>query len=99
MFLLLDQENIVKMNLSISTKELYSEYKKHMQRIADVKNASAVLEWDQETYLPPRGAGMRGQQLATLAELAHHLFTGESFGGQLQELNNRNGLSEKEKRN
>ncbi len=99
MFLLLDQENIVKMNLSIATKELYSEYKKHMQRIADVKYASAVLQWDQETYLPVKGAEMRGQQLATLAELAHHLFTSESFGGQLQELNIRNGLTEKEKRN
>ncbi|HEV3252588.1 MAG TPA: carboxypeptidase M32 [Puia sp.] len=87
------------MNLSVSTKELYGEYKKHMRRIADIKNASAVLEWDQETYLPSRGAGMRGQQLATLAELAQQLFTEEGFGAQLEELNSRNGLSEKEKRN
>ncbi|MFM2327870.1 MAG: hypothetical protein RIR31_2072, partial [Bacteroidota bacterium] len=55
--------------------ELYNEYKTKMQKIADVKYASAVLQWDQETYLPKKGNDCRGTQIATLSEIAHQLFT------------------------
>ena len=78
---------------------LYDQYKAHMQRIADVKNSLAVLQWDQETYLPSKGASFRAQQIATLSELAHQLSTDENLGNLLQELNARNDLSPKEKRN
>ncbi|RYZ20722.1 MAG: carboxypeptidase M32, partial [Chitinophagaceae bacterium] len=47
----------------------YAEYVRRMQRIADIRYASAVLQWDQETYLPPKGAEHRGRQLSTLSEL------------------------------
>jgi carboxypeptidase Taq len=39
-----------------TTRDLYEKYKGKMQRIADVRNANAVLQWDQETYLPKKGA-------------------------------------------
>ncbi|HMH22920.1 MAG TPA: carboxypeptidase M32 [Puia sp.] len=70
-----------------------------MQKIADVKNSLAVLQWDQETYLPPKGAARRGQQMATLSEIAHEWFTAASLGDLLTELNNRGDLSPGEKRN
>ena len=70
-----------------------------MRKIADVKNAHALLQWDEETYLPPKGASFRAQQMATLSEMQHKLFTGEDFGNLLAELNSRNNLSEKEKGN
>ncbi len=69
-----------------SNSALYNEYKSTLQKIADVKYASAVLQWDQETYLPPKGADARGRQLATLSEVAHEMFTSEKVGGLLQEL-------------
>lgn len=69
-----------------TTKELYDGYKGKMQRIADVKNANAVLQWDQETYLPKKGAALRGQQLSTLSELAHQLFCEEELGNILNDL-------------
>ena len=50
------------MILTKSTADLYTEYIDRMQKIADVKYAAAVLEWDQETYLPPKGAEYRGRQ-------------------------------------
>ncbi|MFN8243994.1 MAG: carboxypeptidase M32 [Ferruginibacter sp.] len=71
---------------------LYEQYQTKMQKIADVKYASAVLQWDQETYLPPRGAGFRGQQLATLSEMAHALFTEPATGELLQQLHDAEGL-------
>ncbi len=92
-------EKNVNMITGKSSAELYAEYKKRMRKIADVKNAHALLQWDEETYLPPKGASFRAQQMATLSEMQHKLFTGEDFGNLLAELNSRNNLSEKEKRN
>ena len=83
----------------MSTAELYTAYKTKMQKIADVKYASAVLQWDQETYLPPKGNDFRGRQLATLSEIAHEQFTADAVGGLLLELNSKADLTGKEKIN
>jgi carboxypeptidase Taq len=77
----------------------YLEYITKMQKIADVKYASAVLQWDQEIYLPTKGANFRGQQLATLDEIAHELFTTEQTGNLLNQLNNLPQLTIVEKSN
>jgi carboxypeptidase Taq len=79
--------------------ELYNEYKTKMQKIADVKYASAVLQWDQEIYLPKKGNDCRGTQIATLSEIAHQLFTDEKMGHLLNELIVTDNLSDKQKRN
>lgn len=42
-----------------------------MRTLADLDGASAVLEWDRETIMPPGAAESRGSQLATLATLRH----------------------------
>ena len=83
----------------MGTLNLYTQYKNTLQKIADVKYASAVLQWDQETYLPPKGFEIRGRQIATLNELAHQQFTDEKFGALLNELLAKDGLSDKEKQN
>src|SRR3954462_12293402 len=70
----------------MNTADLYNEYKTKMQKIADVKYAAAVLQWDQETYLPPKGADSRGRQIATLSEIGHQMFIDEKIGDLLQEL-------------
>ena len=82
-----------------ATRELYNHYKEKMQRIADLRNASAVLQWDQETYLPKKGAEMRGRQLSTLSELSHQLFSEEELGNILTELKGKEDLNPIEKRN
>jgi carboxypeptidase Taq len=70
-----------------------------MRKVADTRYASALLQWDQETYLPPKGAAIRGQQIATLSEITHGLFTSDSFGSLLKELNQKKDLDVKEKKN
>ena len=70
-----------------------------MQKIADLKYASALLQWDRETYMPARGASFRGQQLATLSEFGHELFTSDETHGLLIELIGRTDLSDAQKRN
>ena len=82
-----------------TTKELYEQYKLKMHRIADLKNANAVLQWDRETYLPKKGAAMRGQQLSTLSEVAHELLSENELGNILSELSSREDMEYGEKRN
>ena len=44
-----------------------------LNRITHLNQAAAVLEWDQETYMPEGGAEARSLQVATLRSLAHEL--------------------------
>ena len=87
------------MVLTKSSAELYAAYVSYMRKIADVKYSLAVLQWDQETYLPVKGAVHRGQQMATLAEIAHEWVTAASLGDLLIELSGRNDLSAAGQRN
>jgi carboxypeptidase Taq len=80
------------MVIAKSTTELYDEYKTKMQQLADVRNAIAVLGWDQETYLPENSATFRGQQITTLSSIAHEMFTAEPLALLLQELHSRGDL-------
>lgn len=77
----------------------YSLYKNHLQKLADVSYASAVLQWDQEVYMPNSGAEIRARQLATLSGIAHEMSVEENFGNILEKLQNDNSLSPKEKKN
>lgn len=84
------------MIINNTTKELYETYKSITQKAADVSYASAVLGWDQEVYMPPKGFSYRGRQLATLASIAHEMVTDSKYGDVLNELSQRNDLSEPE---
>src|SRR4030095_2982657 len=85
--------------IRIDTNDLYQAYEKRMQKIADMRYAAALLQWDQETYMPIKGAHFRGQQLATLSELSHEMFTSEETNSLLLELLGRKDLAESQKRN
>ena len=51
------------------------DLKARLATIVDVWSSIAVLQWDQETYMPPGGGRTRAVQLATLSRLAHERFT------------------------
>lgn len=61
-----------------------SELCMHLARIADVRAAAALLEWDQETYMPAGAASVRAEQLATLHQLAHEWLISERTGELLE---------------
>ena len=82
-----------------NSNELYNQYQLEMNKIADIRYASAVLQWDQETYLPPKGAIFRGRQIATLSEIAHRFFTDASLGNLIQEIISKDDLPFVKKRN
>lgn len=84
---------------SMTTPELYESLKTRLQRIADIRVANAVLQWDQETQLPPKGAVLRGQQISTLSEVSHQMFSEDSLGGMLQDLLAKDDLPDRHRRN
>ncbi|MDR3139763.1 MAG: carboxypeptidase M32 [Treponema sp.] len=47
---------------------------------------AAVLQWDQETYLPPQGVADRAEQLAFVRKLVHERFIAPETGRLLKEL-------------
>ncbi len=47
------------------------QLKAHLRNIHHLRDAAALLSWDQETYMPPGGGAIRAEQLATLQTLAH----------------------------
>lgn len=51
-----------------------------------LKGISHLLEWDQETYMPPAGGEIRGQQLKMLAGMIHREKTGAQFTHALEKL-------------
>lgn len=63
-----------------------NELKKRLAEISDLHNATSVLGWDQQTYMPPGGAAARAQQLATLSHIAHEKFIDDAVGYLLEEL-------------
>lgn len=57
-----------------------------LAKVMDLQYSQAVLGWDQQTSMPTGGAADRAEQLATLAELSHNLFTSDEVGELLEEL-------------
>ncbi|MEM9072196.1 MAG: carboxypeptidase M32 [Myxococcota bacterium] len=69
------------------------ELKAELRTIHDLHSAAAVLEWDQSTYMPARGAEARGRQIALLGKLAHERRTSPRMADLLSQLS---GLSDDE---
>jgi carboxypeptidase Taq len=65
--------------------EKYQQLLAHLSDINNVGRAAAILGWDQQVNLPPGGVEARGAQLATLARLAHQMFTGDKTARLLED--------------
>jgi carboxypeptidase Taq len=77
----------------------YEKYRGYMRKLADLRASLALMQWDQETYLPQKGAGFRAQQIATLAEMTHKVATEKKLGSLLDSLHQADGLGETERKN
>src|SRR5687767_7141889 len=56
-------------------------------RLSDVRNlgmAGALLDWDQQTYMPSARVAARAEQRATLSKLGHALFTADETAALLE---------------
>ncbi len=57
-----------------------------LAEITDLHAAVSVLQWDETTYMPPKGAAARGRQLATLQQIAHTKLTDGTIARLLDQL-------------
>jgi carboxypeptidase Taq len=55
-----------------------------LAEIADLGNVTHLLEWDQQTMMPARGAAGRAEALATLRRVSHEKFISPETGRLLQ---------------
>ena len=70
------------------TNGALGELKEILAEITDLSRAAALLEWDQETYMPAGGIGARAEQLSTLLKLAHVRLSAKAVGRLLEKLEN-----------
>lgn len=66
--------------------EKFKELKVLLGEISDLHAATAVLSWDQQTYMPLGGAESRAMQLTTLAKKTHELFISDKIGQLLTDI-------------
>ncbi len=65
-------------------------YQKLLEQIKEMGRLGAVsslLEWDQETYMPPKGVEPRAEMQASLAAIRHRQLTRPEIGDLLGQLN------------
>lgn len=60
--------------------DAYAELVRRSKELGVLNSCAAVLGWDQQTYMPAKGAGLRGEQMAFLAALSHQKFTDPKVG-------------------
>ncbi len=53
----------------------YQTLEVRAKRVADIEGALAILGWDAQTMMPKGGSEVRGEQIATLSEMAHEIVT------------------------
>ena len=63
-----------------------AQLKERLTRVTDLERLGRVLNWDQQTMMPPAGWHHRGDQLATLRRIAHETLIAEETGRLLEEL-------------
>ncbi len=78
--------------------------KHELKTVLNLRGASALLQWDQETYMPDGSGAIRSEQIALLDTLSHEHLVGPAVKAPLAELVNLDngevtaGLSEDENR-
>jgi carboxypeptidase Taq len=63
-----------------SASRPYDSLLKHLGETATLRSTVALLQWDQETMMPPRGASLRAEQIALLSSLVHRQMTDPRIG-------------------
>jgi carboxypeptidase Taq len=57
-----------------------SQLRERLAKVEDLRCASGVLGWDQQTMMPPRGAETRADALGTLERISHEMFVSAETG-------------------
>jgi carboxypeptidase Taq len=72
--------------------EAAARFTDRCREIHDLGEIQALLEWDQQVTMPPRGTEQRGAQMAALAGLIHARLTDPALGDLIASLEDHPGL-------
>ena len=75
----------------------YRELKERLLEISDLKHAEALLEWDQQTFMPPNGNEARARQTARLSAIAHEKVCEPKLGELLDRCGEDESLADNQK--
>jgi carboxypeptidase Taq len=64
----------------------YAALRAHLAETWDLVKLAGLAAWDQQTMMPPAGAGVRVHHLATVSKLVHDRLVSEEVGTLLNEL-------------
>jgi carboxypeptidase Taq len=68
----------------------YDQFIRRVKEIQTAGSIEALLDWDQETYMPPKGAEARAAQLALVAGIGHEKMIGGDFARLLEQVEREN---------
>jgi carboxypeptidase Taq len=57
-----------------------AQLRERMAALMDLRTINQLLEWDQQTMMPPRGVQTRAESLATLQRIRHDMFISDDVG-------------------
>jgi carboxypeptidase Taq len=80
----------------------YEELMGKAKELVILQSAGAIVHWDMETKMPPKGIGLRSQQLALLQKIGHRMLTDPEIGKLIDRIVNHpgfDGLNPLQKRN
>jgi len=66
--------------------ERLAELRRRLGEVSDLRSALALLDWDQMVMMPPAGAAVRAERVATLERVAHERFVDDRIGELVDEL-------------
>src|SRR5258708_21819014 len=64
----------------------YAELIRRCKETTLLHSCADVLGWDEQTYMPPAGSALRGEQMALLARMGHEIATAPAIGELLAQL-------------
>ncbi len=65
---------------SVAHPAHYTDLCKLLTQVGTITSISHLLNWDQETYMPPAAAAQRAEQIAFISALAHEKATSRDIG-------------------
>jgi carboxypeptidase Taq len=66
--------------------QAYAELIRRFKDYSLLHSCANLLDWDERTYMPPKGAGLRAEQMGLLARLKHEMLTALEMGELLGEV-------------
>ncbi len=64
----------------------FNELRERVAELTDLNRTQALLGWDQQVKMPPGGAGVRAEQLASLERISHEALISDEMGRLLDQV-------------